>query len=209
MDRRYSPGANARRPDTHREQVRIWPDVAPISQHYDVIAKLPPNTSRAEQFLMLQSLLADRFKVGVHSEMRDLNVYALVVSSKGAKLHEVEKPERPARPLDNGNPSARRFGGKISMGDLCLFLGGGPSGLDRPVVDMTGLTGYYDVTLEWSQDETQPRPAEPDTASAAVPLPSLFQALEQQLGLRLEPRKNPAKVIVVDHFDPVPAENRP
>jgi uncharacterized protein (TIGR03435 family) len=167
------------------------------SESYRIVAKpspgsLPKDNEESHQQLAerLQSLLADRFHLEVHWETRELPIYELVVAKDGPKMKEV--------PADSANfklrmPSGHIFtqgGGKIGM--LAAVLG---SHVGREVVDKTGLDGYYVIDLQFSPNDS------PDDAR-----PSLFTALQEQLGLKLESRKGSVKVLVVDRIER-PSEN--
>jgi len=155
----------------------------------------------AQMRLMVQKLLADRFKLTFHREKKELSVYALVVGAKGPMLTKSAGDP-------NGLPGLifRQLGvlpaQNATMGDFAGVMQSAV--LDRPVVDQTGLTGRYDFTLRWTPDETQfagmgirvPPPT--GDASAA---PGLFTAIQEQLGLKFEATKAPVDVLVVDHAE--------
>jgi uncharacterized protein (TIGR03435 family) len=178
---------------------------------------------------MVQSMLEDRFKLVLHHESRQLPIYALALSKVGKTgpqliLHSGEaKCTDPAadRPLQQPGPGEampsycggfimnlrpedlRESGNKITMAMLAPFLG---QSVDRTVVDRTGLTGVFDFTLEFAP-ELGPGSQPGSTASAADPpvAPSLFTALQEQLGLKLEPQTGPVDVLVIDHVEePLP-----
>jgi uncharacterized protein (TIGR03435 family) len=231
------------------------------SERYDIVAKVPRGATKAEFMVMLQNLLAERFKLTLHREKKDLPMYALVVGKNGPKLKEsVDEPAPkesdapkaggPAdgpivmRRLPMGNdgfpvlpPGAGRAGMMISrlsgnahmaangqtMAGLAEMLSGQ---LDLPVVDMTGLTGKYDYTLTFAPEggvrlpagiapspPAGPPPGDggggmPDaSAPDAQSNPSLFTALQEQLGLKLEQRKGPVDLLVIDHLERAPVEN--
>jgi len=156
---------------------------------FDIIAK-PPSGTPHDQFRgMMQSLLLERFKLSVHRESKTLPVFAIVVGKGGHKL----QPGEPGGAHVDG--SNNRLTGKgMSMADLADNLAGR---VDRPVVDQTGLDGVYDLHLEWSPDDTS-KPADS---------PSLFTAIQEQLGLRLDSRKLPVDIVVVDHIEKLPTDN--
>jgi uncharacterized protein (TIGR03435 family) len=173
------------------------------SQSYDIVAKTPPKTSRDEQWAMLQGLLVERLKLQVHHEMRSVPVLTLTVGSKGARFQSAEEPKTPARPTVNRVAGGMKVGGIMTIWDLTTYI---RPGLDRPIIDMTGLTGYFDIALEWSPDETSPRAGEAAVTTAVTPLPALTQALEQQLGLKLQAANQSMDVIVVDHVEKFPID---
>jgi uncharacterized protein (TIGR03435 family) len=155
--------------------------------------------------LMVQKLLADRFKLTFHREKKELSVYAIVVGKTGPKLTKSEG--------DPNGPPGLFFRGlgvlpgrNATMIDLAGVMQ--TAVLDRPVVDQTGLTGRYDFLLTWTPDEFQFRDlgvkAPPPADNAAAP--DLFTAFQQQLGLKLESTKAPAEIFVIDRVEK-PSEN--
>ena len=160
------------------------------SANFDISAKYPPETSHADFLLMFQRLLADRLGLRIHHETREFTAYALTVAKGGSKLRETQNPGPYRFRLQNGQAT----GFSISMSMLAGRLSRQDVGLDRRVLDMTNLPGLYDIVLNWSPDQTVG--------------PSLFTALQEQLGLKLDLRKNiPLNVLVVDHAEKLPAEN--
>ncbi|MGA1983074.1 MAG: TIGR03435 family protein [Acidobacteriaceae bacterium] len=172
------------------------PDVAAFSQ-------LPAGQRQA----MFQQILAERFNLAAHRDTRELPVYALSIANPktGGKLKE--SPPDPAHP---GAGSGGRVGmstGRIvaqhtTTSDLASMLS---RQLGRTVIDRTGLTAAYDFTLLWSPDNE----AASSPGSASMPSdapPSIFTAVQEQLGLKLESTKGPVDVIVIDHIEK-PSEN--
>ena len=201
------------------------------SDQYEVTAKMDPadveafgklspqEAAKAEQH-MRQAMLADRFHLTLHRETRDLPVYALVVAKGGSKLHAAT----PGDTYANGfkGPDGRSGAGMIRMGLGELICQAVPmenlarilsDRLGRHVLDKTGLTGNYDFTLKWAPDEGQAPmfhgapggpgpgagPNNPPPADSNAP--SLFTALQEQLGLKLDSQKGPVEVLVIDHAD--------
>jgi uncharacterized protein (TIGR03435 family) len=143
---------------------------------------------------MLQSLLADRFRLVIHRQTREEPVYQLLLARGGAKF----KPSAEKLPPHLGNARGRISGAAADTGMLARMLSGR---LGRPVVDKTGLTGKYDFALTWT-----PAPGEmgngPEDGPAADPGgPSIFSALQEQLGLKLESGRGPVEVLVIDHVE--------
>lgn len=141
---------------------------------------------------MVQALLADRFKLAIHTETHELPIYALVVAKGGAKLSEVND----GGTVINSWRDHLEVQGSNSLALLAEVLA---DELGRPVVDRTGIAGRYHLTLKWTPD---------DAASAAnsnAP-PSIFTALQEQLGLKLESQEGPVQVLVVDHVE-MPSAN--
>ena len=160
------------------------------SERFDIVAKTESGKPKPE---MLAAVLADRFKLAVHRETKELTVYALVVAKNGPKLKKGE-------PGDN-NTSSRRghLTAQTSMRGLAVFLAGPNVKLGRPVVDKTGLDGVFDFNLDWTPEGVA-------TADSDA-TPSIFVALQEQLGLKLEAQKSPVEVLIVDHVEKVPVEN--
>jgi uncharacterized protein (TIGR03435 family) len=148
-----------------------------------------PDRGRAQD-RMMQSLLADRFTLKAHHESRERLIYDLVLAKGGSKLQETPSGVGSAYSLSNGV----LVGHGISIDQLVFSLTGS---VGRYIVDKTGLTGRYDMTLNWTPDE------EAGTASAG---PSIFTALEEQLGLKLVSAKGPVDTIVIDHVEK-PSQN--
>jgi uncharacterized protein (TIGR03435 family) len=165
---------------------------------FDIVAQIPSGTARGQLPAMLQSLLKDPLGLTVHYEQRQLSHLALTVGKNGPKLHEV-RPD-PAPPSSISIPG-RIAGSQMPMQTLAVLL----SRFEREtIIDMTGLKGFYEVKLEWTPDFPPPVNGAP---SETAPGPSLFTAVQEQLGLKLESRKGPVDVLVVDHVDQIPAEN--
>ncbi|RXH55846.1 TIGR03435 family protein [Granulicella sibirica] len=152
---------------------------------------------------MIKKLLADRFKLTFHMEKRELSAYVLTVDKTGQKLTPTQLtgplPGLGFRPGDGGLTLGVRNG---TLTDFTNFLQ--TLVLDRPVVDKTGLTGKYDFSFKFTPNDSQfaghppPIPAATDTTVAA---PSLFEALTQQVGLKLDAEKTPVEVIAIDHVE--------
>lgn len=173
------------------------------SAHYDLNARIDSETVARLQKLkyearwevrrdMLRALLAERFGLSIHAEKRELPVYLLVQAKGGTRL-KLADPAAPGQGnmnINNGKMTAIA----IDMDRLAYFISGQ---VQRKVVDKTGLPGKYDVLFEWSRD---------DSAGSTDAAPSLFTALQEQLGLKLEPTKGPVDVLVIDHIEQ-PTEN--
>jgi uncharacterized protein (TIGR03435 family) len=161
---------------------------------FDITATFPPETSRGEVREMLRMLLAERFRLKTHYESRALNSYALVVGKGGSKLQAGSAGTDGAFIYGEGHVTVRA----MSMASLADRLSGPVFRLGRPVLDRTGITGVFDFTLHWA-----PEDAPPEGRSDA----SIFVALQEQLGLRLERRRVVSRILVVDHAEKMPAEN--
>jgi uncharacterized protein (TIGR03435 family) len=190
------------------------------SEHFDVVAKADRSDSsedlpgdlrqvterqyqtRQDQMRpKLQALLADRFQLRLHREMREQPVYVLVVAKSGAKL----RPSAQFRGLRVGRGQLMGNGATLEMLTTALVgqLGG------RSVLDRTELKGAFEFKLEWTPDwgQSGPPPEGVEVPLAASPTgPSLFTALEEQLGLRLESAKGPVEFLVIDRVER-PGEN--
>jgi uncharacterized protein (TIGR03435 family) len=156
------------------------------SDMFDIQATTGTNEKLTTERLrpLLRSLLADRFALKVHFETRETNVYGLVPAKEGSKLKEDSGDIEPGINTSKFGNTGRMIGTREPVSILAGNLG---NQLGRIVIDQTGLTGAYDWKLEWD-----PNP------SADSTLPSLFTAVQQQLGLKLEPQKGPMQVLVID-----------
>jgi uncharacterized protein (TIGR03435 family) len=256
------------------------------TERFDITAKVRPGASKEEAKVMLQNLLADRFKLVIHRETREMPMYALVVGKSGPKLKEsppdtaaapappdgdhdapppppmmggrgpmqMGKDGCPEGPPDVGNRprnfmmitpfGACMIASNQTMSDLADVLS---NDFDRPVTDLTGLKGKYDFHLRFDPSslggrmggmmKMGPPPGGMVAGGAAGPgggmatasgqgrgdtvgmgpatqtmdpqemPPTIFAALQEQLGLRLEPKKGPAALLVIDHVEKAPTEN--
>ncbi len=190
------------------------------SEPYDVEAKAEnrANTPQPQMQLMMQSMLEDRFQLKIHRETREMPAYDLVIARGGPKLKRSEDqtppaplapPERGAAPFGPGNMprGAMTTGRGQWMGSavtIASIAGSLTRMLGQTVTDKTGLSGLYDISLQYTPGAEQaPGPFGPPPPGAEPPPidptgPSLFTALQEQLGLRLESTKGPAEVIVID-----------
>jgi len=191
-----------------------------FNQEYDINAKMPSGSSREQIPAMLQSLLAERFKLTLHRETKSLPVYGLVVAKGGPKLIGAGSSAPPGWPADlkpgrvsfvGGPYSASGITGQISTANLATLL---TNNLDRPVLDFTGLNETYYIDIKWTPDERAPIAAEPAgldddeaAAEAGTPGASIFSVLQDSLGLRLEPRRAGVEMLVIDHVEKTPTQN--
>jgi uncharacterized protein (TIGR03435 family) len=225
---------------------------------FEVTAKVPAGATKEQFRLMLQNLLAERFRMTVHREKKEVPVYELTVAKGGSKMKESE-PEPPqestkaddapppppaGRGLRQTGPDGFPILPKAQAGRPMMFMGMGRARMQataesmeelakmlgnqvgKPVTDATGLTGKYDFTLTWDGARDifgfggglPPPPPPPGGgatggstplagASDAEPLPTIFAAVQSQLGLKLEQKKGLVEAIVVDHAEKVPTEN--
>ncbi len=163
---------------------------------FDVVAQTSPDTPRPEVLAMMQALLAERLKLRVHYEQKPLRYLALTQAKTGLKM----RPVAAGGIHDNSGGNGHVRGSQMSMLLLASLL----SRFEHEIViDNTGLDGFFEVTLDWTPESGRPTVA----ANDAAPGPSLFTAVQEQLGLRLESRKGPVDVLVVDSAQQVPTEN--
>jgi bla regulator protein BlaR1 len=166
---------------------------------FDIDAKPPAGYKREQLQYLLRNLLTDRFKLNVHHETRPVDAFALVVAKGASKLHESAGPST----YHTGRQGLVE-GNQMSADQLAGIL---TNLLGVRVVNETGLRSMYDVKLEWTPDAPPQPPTGTDTGAAPEPGLSLFTALQEQLGLRLESKKLPADVVFVDHIERAPTEN--
>ncbi len=182
------------------------------SQRFDVNAKIPQGIPESRVNEMFQTLLADRFKLTIHRGTKDQAVYALLVAKNGPKLTEAGS-DNPSAKIQRGGGNGHMQMDRTTMKEFAETIS---RFLDRPVVDMTGLTGLYQMSLDPSPDDMRNMmrshgmnvrpPAAPADDAADTSGSSMFTAV-QQYGLKLESRKASLEVIVVDHLEKSPTEN--
>jgi uncharacterized protein (TIGR03435 family) len=200
---------------------------------FEIDAKIPAGATQDLTYLMEQNLLAERFKLAAHFDKKEMQIYEMTVGKDGQKFKEwvdlpplapgataYDRPPSAKGPIKaadlqptpnstadwqtvNGSHSRR---GKQSMGDLAHYLS---VELERPVIDATGLAGKYDIMLDFVMEPVQRGPC-PPLCLPAAPLaagPTLFKAVESQLGLKLESKKGMIDVLVIDHIERAPTAN--
>jgi uncharacterized protein (TIGR03435 family) len=183
-------------------QTAGWPEWLRADK-WDIDATTDGPTTFTQKYQMLQTLIVERFGLKYHSETRDVPGYELVIAKGGPKIHPVtEEP-----------PNAPVAGITILVGSIesvrndwfnfVSFLSGE---LGRPLHDGTDFTGKFTFKLEWVPDESQPN-SFGEVPPADVVGPSIFRAIQDQLGLKLEPKKLPVEMFVIDHVDRTPREN--
>lgn len=175
------------------------------SERFDVVAKfpeaLPKDRDKAAAMMqsMMQKMLADRFKLTIHRDQKTFSVYALIVGKNGIKFKEVPDGDQHSQNSNNNH-----YQGKcVNMPGFAGFLA---RRMDLPVLDFTGLKGYYDLTLDWVPEARKPGDGTGDSSSDSSG-PTLLMAVQEQLGLKLETRKAPIEILIVDHAERVPTEN--
>ena len=168
---------------------------AKSSPDEDARLKAMPDEDAAQQKrLMVRELLKERFSLTTHEEMRVLPVYNLVLVKGGAKL---QPSDHGGTRIDTGRSRIHVQGSDDTIGLLARELA---QSQGRVVVNKTGLTGRYDLTLRWTPDDASAPllNGEPDPNAP----PGLFTAIQDQLGLKLESGKGPVPVLVIDHIEP-------
>lgn len=164
------------------------------SVRVDIAAKYPAGASEDDRFLMLRTLLEDRFKLAAHQATKEIPGYVLVAAKSGFKL----KPEGECEQHANHNGGRiETLSAKCTSMDLLAQLVG--RYVNAVVENKTGFEGSYNIELRWSNQEPKPG----DTEAA----PTLFDALQESLGLRLQAQKVQVEMVVVDHVERVPTEN--
>ena len=194
------------------------------SDRFDIVAKSERNPTPLQMRVMLRALLAERFKLSVHTDRRELPLYALVLARTDGTLGPhlrptgtdcsqapewlgtgpppLRGPDAPCRSAGPGPGGALRFCG-ITLDAFATFLA---TPVRRPVIDRTGLSGDFDIELEMSAElgPPPPPPGVPDKVDRTF-APSIFTSLQEQLGLRLESQQGPVDVLVIDRVErPVP-----
>jgi uncharacterized protein (TIGR03435 family) len=169
-----------------------WAKTEPIAVEAKVdpataatLNKLPAAERWNQMKLMMQAMLADRFALKAHFESREMPIYELVVAKEGPKIKKTAPDDQSGNArYDAGKISAHQLSIQALAANLSFTVG-------RLVVNKSGLEGGYDFTLDYAADG----------ADASDTRPSIFTALEEQLGLKLEPARGPVDVIVVDHIE--------
>jgi uncharacterized protein (TIGR03435 family) len=177
----------------------------------DVLAKLPPDERWKMRQRMFQAVLADRFKLTVHRETRQLSIFALVVAKSQPKFSPAQLVPPAANDGSGPNPPQQRVTMSMRGGPDGMLLTAQGATMDQLAVQIagqlhtrvennTGLKGKYDFTLHFASDDGL-NPSNSDTVA-----PPVFTAVQEQLGLKLESRKGPVEVLIVDHVEK-PSEN--
>ena len=175
------------------------------SDRFDIQAR-PPENAKPDNPAMTRALLRDRFKLVVHTETKQEQVYALVVDRSDGRLGpQLKTSTKDCQPSQPGTPSACGMntsvndasGSLVGSGQTMEQLVGalGSFGLNRMVIDRTGLTGSFDIELKWRPENLRSGAAQPSD------LPSIFSALPEQLGLRLDSQRGPVEFLYVDRIE--------
>jgi bla regulator protein BlaR1 len=187
----------------------------------DELRKLGEDQQEPARERMLQALLAERFKLTLHRETKELPVYSLVIAKNGPKLDGAKPGDADSddfkgpdgQPVKGGHfirmGMGQLTGHDLGMAEMVHVLS---QQLGRTVVDNTGLKGNYNWTLKWTPDQSAPMFKGPegghatDNTASADSGPSIFTAIQEQLGLKLESKKGPVEILVIDHVEK-PSEN--
>jgi uncharacterized protein (TIGR03435 family) len=203
--------------------VKFWQILGPDwlnSLRFDITARIPEGASKDQSLAMMRNLLEERFQMTVHRETKELPIFALLPDKAGVKLKTsateagddnaiatiqrnegkdgfpVLAPGAPGIVVETRNGRARISGFHADLAKLADFLS---TQLGRPVFDQTGIAGTFDFAVYYRPENA--------TAEDTNPYPEIFGALREQLGLRLEARKGPVEMLVIDHSDKVPSGN--
>ena len=165
---------------------------------FDIVAKAGTPAREAEMRTMMQKLLADRFKLEFHRQTKELQALILTVGKNGHKLKEVEQEGSPS--FSTGRMNLTGKGATVAQ--LIVFLS---AQLRQPIVDQTGLAGRYDYFMDinaYITDEMRSQPGPPAEAPSII-----AQALQSQLGLKVDPKKAPLEVLIIDKIEKTPTDN--
>ncbi len=179
------------------------------SDRFDVVAKAPGQAAPDDLRRMLQTLLAERFHLVIHKDRKPMPAYALIVGKSGPKLQAsaAAAPATQRCAPGEASPGRKHMDCHVSTANLADWLQEmATADFPVPVVDQTGLTGVFDFQLEWAPSTRSAAPPSGDAAPLEPAGPSIFDAVET-LGLKLESRKLPLPVVVIDSVDRKPAEN--
>jgi uncharacterized protein (TIGR03435 family) len=170
------------------------------SDRFEIAAKAEePTDDDGVLMAMVQTLLAERFKLALHRETRMIQAYVLGVARNGPKLEKADAGESRTSTSSNGTMTTAEAQ-HVTMDGFAKVLA---RRMDLPVVNQTGLEGVFNIKLQWTpEDSRPPRPGE----ATAMEGPSIFTAIQEQLGLRLRGQKAPVEVLVIDHAER-PTEN--
>jgi uncharacterized protein (TIGR03435 family) len=176
-------------------------------ERFDLAAKtLAPAADKDDLVPLLQPVLADRFHLAFHRETKELPAFVLVVAKSGPKLEPAADNASGDVPFKKlHKPGAAQIrSGRLTMTQFADLLG---RRLGHPVHDSTGLEGSYRISLQWEADTKIAKPGKKPKPGASKDRPSIFTAIQDQLGLRLEARKVPVEILVVDRVDRKPTPN--
>ena len=168
---------------------------------FDILAKTAPETPRSQALLMLRTLLEERFKLEIHREQGVISYYALTAPNGTHKLPHAQKPPAAGATIHG---LGRIHNNHMTMLLLATLI----SRFTRtPVLDETAIAGAFEVKLEWARDNSLPLAAPNGSTAEPADGPSITEAVQKQLGLKLEKRKGPVDVLIVDHAEKTPLAN--
>jgi len=176
---------------------------------FDIVAKYPPDTSGEDFWLMMRNLLVERFKLAVHREQNPAPVYALVVDKKGPKLKAspADSPVKDTCSVQGRKLTCLNQNSTMDLLARNLRRWLRMDWLDLPMVDQTGLKGGYDFSLTWTMTNRSPDAGGMAAEAVEPGGVDLFDAIRDQLGLKVEKRKLTIDRIVIDHIEKVPTAN--
>jgi uncharacterized protein (TIGR03435 family) len=173
------------------------------TDRFDILARTDMSgaPNMAQQRMMLQKLLADRLNLRSHREKKEGTIFALTVQNSGSKLTPNRSDPSGQAPAEmTQRPGHRHL--TVTNVNMETFASGLQGIVDRPVIDRTGLSGRFDITLDWTPDEFQsPDPVTTPAPDAGAAFPDLYTALRDQLGLKLESTKGLVEIFVIDHVE--------
>ncbi|HEY2017292.1 MAG TPA: TIGR03435 family protein [Bryobacteraceae bacterium] len=176
------------------------------SERYDIAAKSASEVPQGQLRLMLQTLLAERFKLAIHRQTKELPAYVLLVAKGGPKFKESVTEGEPSV-----QPDQRRLSVTVQRTPISQLVEGLSNILRTPVVDETGLKGKYDVTIDAAKYIPDIAAARGDggggVAAPIDPVSIIMTGIQEELGLKLESRKVPLDLVIVDRAEKVPTEN--
>ena len=206
--------------DNQLSGLPAWAD----TDRFDITAKPESGTQVKDDDmrLMIQSLLEDRFKLTFHKETKEMPVYALVVGKNGLKMtpskgnadfgDDAARRPMPGPGRGRGGQGIRMTRGEINGQNVTVEMLTDQLSriVGRSVIDQTGLKGSYDFTLKYMPESAAPLGRGPESGDAAAStdsqMPSIFAAVQEQLGLKLEGQKGPVDIYIVDRLEK-PSEN--
>lgn len=177
------------------------------TEKFDVVIQpnLPGRPSTAQMRSIVQKVLADRFQLEFHHAQKELPVFRLVAAKGGPKLASTTKDEQASNTAAVGFAPGRLMVSNATMAEFASLMQRYVR-LERPIVDHTGISGKYDFKLDWTPDFAQLDGTTPQPMKRDANAPSLYTAIQEQLGLKLEAAKELADVFVIDHVER-PSEN--
>ena len=166
---------------------------------YDVEAKADKRHTVDDLNIMYQNMLADRFHLKFHIETREANAYVLTIDKSSSKMKVNDQPQSYDMPMTFSGLGVWN-GNRVPMPYFCWLLSQNLQDDERPVVDLTGLTGFYDITLSFLP-QNLPQQVHDNLPQETLDRPTLFDALREQLGFKLTAQKGPVQYFVIDHID--------